>query len=151
MDRGGLTPENMKKLVLSSAPMLAGFTLPTITLLLTSDPKNLPALREQALWSFVLATGLLIWSVQVGALARDDSKRTIYFAGGIYALGILSLVAALGFLFWPGTREGSVARIGLVIFLAVVIVGGTVAVALREYWCELHAKMTTARNWWARR
>jgi hypothetical protein len=130
-----------------AAPVLAGFTLASITLLVTTDQKNLPAQHEPALWSFVMATGLLIWSVQVGALARDRSRKTIYAAAGIYSGGILALLAALGFLFWPGPGEGSWARIALVVALGAIIFVGTVVVGVREYyWRDLRSWFAAVRG-----
>lgn len=132
----GLTSPNMKSLITVTASVLAGFTLPTITLLITADPKNLPPAHEAALELFVVATGLLIWSVQVAALARQNSKKTIYVAAVIYAIGLIALVTALGFLLWPG-RDGATIRIVLVVILGLLILGGTLVVVAREYWGEL--------------
>jgi hypothetical protein len=134
-ERPAFPTDNLKSLLTSTGPLLAGFSLPSITLLVTSDPKNLPALHELALWSFLAATALLLWSTHVAALARQNSRKTIYVGAVVYVLGILALLVALAFLMLSAASEGSPVGMRLLLLLLVFAfaVGGTAIVAFFEY------------------
>jgi len=115
-------------LIRASAPILAGFTLPTITLLATSTSP--PPLREPALWAFTLASGCLLCSVHISMLNKRRSVLSNIVAFLAYMLGVFGLVAALFFTIWPGHEQpGSQERVYLVIIFGAVVIGTPVVIS----------------------
>lgn len=109
------------------APVLAAFTLPTIALIVTSDP--MLHWRNIILSLFVASTGLLLASFQlaVGSLFRDTPGW-----GGVRAflagLGLLFLGAGLFLLVWPW--EGGANQAFLYVGLAFLAAGIAVPVLM---------------------
>lgn len=91
-----------ERLVTAAAPILAGFSLAAIVVIGTSAtlsgrPEALPAMA-----CFAGAAVLLLFSIQLMAIARLLSIRWWYWAG-LYELGLLTFLVGLGLFLWPKT------------------------------------------------
>jgi hypothetical protein len=105
---------NFRGLTQVATPVLAGFALATIGVLLTTEPRNRPPTTEVCLAALVSATALLLSSMQFSFLA-GGGRLGVFITAILYLLGVMALTLSLGFLLWPRAYGFIVG--GLVVYL----------------------------------
>lgn len=122
--------ERLRSGVQVAAPILAGFALATVAVLVTTDSKNRPPGTAFAVVGLFLAACFMLVTTQMVAFFRPDAAVDDWsvprVVGGFYVAGMLAVTLALVALLWPPDNFHSLLHLSQVAAADVV---GVVAIA----------------------